>query len=74
MVTIKKNAKKFNSYKLVFDDITGGKILSIIHALRKHENSPVANDVLESMKQAISPSNLNPFDHNDKSIEDAFTD
>ena len=51
-VKAKKN-KGFNSYDVTLKDMTSGKVLALIEALKKYD-SPVGNDVLIQLEREIN--------------------
>ena len=53
MTTIKRNKKFYSGFDLTMKDLTRGKILALTRALRYYD-SPVGNDVLDSIRNAIS--------------------
>jgi hypothetical protein len=55
MVTIKKNAKKYNAYTLVMKDVTVGKLLNLYNSLRACANagSPLAEENADMVKPAL---------------------
>ena len=53
MTTIKRNKKFYSGFDLTMKDLTRGKILALTRALRYYD-SPVGNDVLDSIRDAIS--------------------
>lgn len=54
-MTDKANIKKNKEgYKLVFNGLTPGEILSLYNALAQYSNSPVAQDVKSYLNNAMS--------------------
>ena len=52
-VEIKKKAKSFNEYSLTMKGFTAGQIMSMKNALELYSQSPVAQEVLDVLKEAI---------------------
>ena len=55
--TIKKNVKKYNEFKVTLT-LTQGEILSVKHALEQHPESPVGQDVLAYLNNAMDNAGL----------------
>ena len=59
MMTIVKNTKKWNEFKLVAPTLTLGKILALRTALQNY-GSAVGNDVLDELNEALTKAKIDP--------------
>ena len=57
--TIKANTKQ-NTYKITFDHLTKGELLSLMYSvLERSDISPVAKDLVDYLRNALSESGEN---------------